>query len=221
MSQALTNLGLINASRSDTDGGANAHLAALVGVIITHTSHYLSSLVLYQLGLQIWQDATWALVAALLHILSPAGIFLSAPYQESPCALFSFVGWLLLVKSCRRGHGPQISRDVLTLLAGVSFGIATLFRTNGLLNGAPFAFEFLVTLYHLVEDLEPGSSVAHIRRLIVLGFSGLFVAAGSVVPQFLAYRIYCSGAGGAGLDVRPWCLSLVPSIYNFVQKEYW
>lgn len=123
------------------------------------------------------------------------------------------------MKSCRTGS--QISSDVLTLLAGVSFGIATLFRTNGLLNGAPFAFEFLATLYHLVEDLEPGSFVAHIRRLIVLGLSGLFVAAGSVVPQFLAYRIYCTGDSGAGLDVRPWCLSLVPSIYNFVQKEYW
>lgn len=127
------------------------------------------------------------------------------------------------MKSCRGGGGAQqiFSRDVLTLLAGVSFGIATLFRTNGLLNGAPFAFEFLVTLYHLVEDLEPGSSVASLRRLIVLGLSGLFVAAGSVVPQFLAYRIYCTREGGAGLDVRPWCSSLVPSIYNFVQREYW
>lgn len=208
---------------------AEAHLAALVGVLITHSCHYLSSLVLYQLGLHIWQDATWALVAALLHVLSPAGIFLSAPYQESPCALFSFVGWHLLVKSCqggRSGGDPRDSstrrRDVLTLFAGVSFGIATLFRTNGLLNGAPFAFEVLVALYHLVEDLEPGSSLAHIRRLAVLGLSGLIVAAGSVVPQFLAYRIHCTGKDVApGLDVRPWCLSLVPSIYNFVQKEYW
>lgn len=109
----------------------------------------------------------------------------------------------------------------MTLLAGVSFGLGTVFRTNGLLNGAPFAFEFLATLYHLVEDLEPGSSAAHIRRLAVLGLSGLFVAAGSVVPQFIAYRIYCAGGDGAGLEVRPWCLSLVPSIYGFVQREYW
>lgn len=221
-SKALTSLGLTNAP-SIEDGA----VAALVGVIITHSCHYLSSLVLYQLGLHIWQDPTWALVAALLHVLSPAGIFLSAPYQESPCALFSFVGWLLLVKSCR-SSGPDSRRDVLTLLAAVNFGIATLFRTNGLLNGAPFAFEFLVTLYHLVEDLEPSNSLAHVRRLVVLGLSGLFVAAGSAVPQFLAYRMYCTGEGGgggaagSGLNVRrPWCLSLVPSVYNFVQKEYW
>ncbi|KAJ4393354.1 ER membrane glycoprotein subunit of the GPI transamidase complex-like protein [Gnomoniopsis smithogilvyi] len=217
--RALTILGLVDAS-SNCDGAATAHLAALIGVLITHSCHFLSSLVLYQLGLHIWADSTWALVSALLHVLSPAGLFLSAPYQESPFSLLSFIGWLLLVKSCLNGHGP-ISRDVLTILAGVSFGLATVFRTNGLLNGVPFAFECLRTLYHLVEDLEPSSSVAHIRRLAVLGLSGLFVAAGSLVPQFFAYRIYCTGRDVAGPQVRPWCLSFVPSIYNFVQKEYW
>ncbi|KAJ4414315.1 ER membrane glycoprotein subunit of the GPI transamidase complex-like protein [Gnomoniopsis sp. IMI 355080] len=218
--RALTILGLVDAPNSDGAGAATAHLAALVGVIITHGCHFLSSLVLYRLGLHVWADSTWALVSALLHVLSPAGLFLSAPYQESPFSLLSFFGWLLLVESCLDAR-RLISRDVLTLLAGVSFGLATVFRTNGLLNGAPFAFEFFRTLYHLVEDLEPSSSVTHIRRLAVLGFSGLFVAAGSLVPQFFAYRIYCTGRDGAGPEVRPWCLSFVPSIYNFVQKEYW
>lgn len=214
----MKSLGILGTA---SDDGA-AHLAALVGVIFTHVCHYLSSLVLYQLGLAVWQDSTWALVSALLHVLSPAGLFLSAPYAESPCSLLSFAGWLLLVRSCS-GSRP-ISRDVLTLLSGVSFGLATVFRTNGLLNGAPFAFEALLTLYHLVEDLEPGSSATHIRRLTVLGVSGLFVASGTLVPQFLAYRTYCVASvdsDGAGLPIRPWCLGIVPSIYNFVQKEYW
>lgn len=113
-----------------------------------------------------------------------------------------------------------MKRDALTLLAGVSFGLATAFRTNGLLNGAPFAFELLGTLYHLVEDLDQSKTPAYLRRIIVLGVSGLFVAAGSVGPQFWAYRVYCSGAA-AGLESRPWCSSLAPSIYNFVQRHYW
>lgn len=201
-----------------------AHLAALVGVLFTHVCHYLSSLVLYRLGLAVWADSTWALVSALLHVLSPAGLFLSAPYAESPCSLLSFTGWLLLVTSCSRSR--PISRDVLTLLAGVSFGLATFFRTNALLNGAPFAFEALLALYGLVEDLEPGSTATHVRRLAVLGAAGLCVAAGTLGPQSLAYRTYCTasaaaGHDGAGPSVRPWCDSFLPSIYNFVQREYW
>lgn len=200
---------------------------SLVGVIVANVSHFLSALVLYQLSLHLWADSTWALVAALLHVLSPAGLFLSAPYAESPFSLLSFVGWLLLAKSCTRSSSSSsaasLARDALTLLAGVSFGLATVFRSNGLLNGAPFGFEFLLTLYRLIEDVDHGKTPAYIKRLAVLGFSGLFVAAGTLVPQFVAYQTYCTGSlhDSAGVEIRPWCHSLVPSIYNFVQRHYW
>lgn len=217
--KALAAIGLIDTPNGDSSSAITAHLAALVGILLAHGCHLASSLVLYQLGTHIWADAPWALVSALLHVLSPAGLFLSAPYAESPHALLCFVGWLLLVKSCGAGSRlpqPLARGDALTLLAGVSFGLATWFRTNGLLNGAPFALEVLVTLYRLVEDLGPGSFAAYVRKLAVLGLSGLFVAAGSLVPQFFAYRIYCAGPAA-----RPWCSSFVPSIYGFVQREYW
>ncbi|KAF3761275.1 family 76 glycosyltransferase [Cryphonectria parasitica EP155] len=233
LNQALTSLGLLGSSPLT----GTAHLLPLIGVVFTNTCHLLSVLVLYHLGLLVWADSAWALVAALLHVLSPAGLFLLAPYNESPFALLSFVGWFLLVRSCtvsapEAGAGSKafpssssssLAGDVLTLLAAVSFGLATVFRTNGLLNGAPFAVEFLRTLYDLVEDLSPGTTPRHIRKLAVLGLSGVLVAAGSVMPQFVAYRIYCTGSAGAGAgaEARPWCLSLVPSIYNFVQRHYW
>lgn len=190
----------------------------LIGVIFSNTCHLLSVLVLYRLGLQVWNDSGWALVAALLHVLSPAGLFLSAPYAESAFSLFSFSGWLLLVRSC--AASSPTSRDALTLLAGATFGIATYFRTNGLLNGAPFAFDFLLTLYKLVEDLDQSRTPGYIRRLFALGISGLSVAAGSVVPQVLAYQVYCAGGPGS-FGVRPWCNGFVPSIYNYVQRQYW
>ncbi|KAK7703677.1 ER membrane glycoprotein subunit of the GPI transamidase complex-like protein [Diaporthe eres] len=161
------------------------HIEALVAVIFSNTCHLLSVLVLYQLGLHIWRDSRWALTAALLHVLSPAGLFLSAPYAESACSLLSFTGWLLLVKSCLR-TGTSVSslpRDALTLLAGLIFGLATYFRTNGLLNGAPLAFEFLSTFYQLTEDLDHTKTPDYLRRLVVLGIAGLSVAAGSVVPH--------------------------------------
>lgn len=202
----------------------------LVGVVFTNACHLASSLVLYQLGLYLWADSTWALVAALLHVLSPAGLFLSAPYAESPFSLLTFVGWLLLAKSCTRAGGPSASAvpsHLLTLLSGITFGLATVFRNNGLLNGAPFAFEFLLTLYRLVEDPDVGRTPAHLTRLVVLGLSGLSVAAGFIIPQLWAYRVYCSAPTAyaspdlAPIEPRPWCLSLVPSIYNFVQTHYW
>ncbi|ROV87423.1 hypothetical protein VMCG_10718 [Cytospora schulzeri] len=197
----------------------------LIGVIFSTTCHLLSALVLYRLGSHIWKDTRWALVAALLHVLSPAGLFLSAPYAESACSLLSFSGWLLLVKSCSSSSSSSSSsspvsktkRDALTVAAGVTFGLATYFRTNGLLNGAPFAFDFLLTLYNLVEDLDARRTAGYLRRLVVLGVSGVAVAAGSVVPQVLAYQLYCTGSA----EVRPWCAGLVPSIYNHVQRQYW
>lgn len=191
------------------------HLEPLAGIIIAHTCHLLSVLVLYELGLRIWQDRKWAFVAALLHVLSPAGLFLSAPYAESPFSLLTFTGYLFLVRSCDGSSSP-IRRDALTLLAGVAFGIATAFRTNGLLNGVPIAVDFLVAFYDLVEGDGPVS--VGIRRLLALGTSGLCVALGSAMAQFLAYQTYCSGSSD---EIRPWCTRLVPSIYNYVQKEYW
>lgn len=200
----------------------STHLEALVAVIFSNACHLLSVLVLYQLGLHVWRDSRWALGAALLHVLSPAGLFLSAPYAESACSLLSFTGWLLLVKSCVR-TGTSVSslpRDALTLLAGLFFGLATYFRTNGLLNGAPLAFDFLLTFYRLTEDLDYTKTPDYLRRLVVLGIAGLSVATGSVVPQYIAYQTYCSTAS-APSEPRPWCTHLVPSIFNYVQKQYW
>lgn len=200
----------------------STHLEALVAVVFSNACHLLSVLVLYQLGLHIWRDSRWALAAALLHVLSPAGLFLSAPYAESACSLLSFTGWLLLVKSCVR-TGTSVSslpRDALTLLAGLFFGLATYFRTNGLLNGAPLAFDFLLTFYRLTEDLDYTKTPDYLRRLVVLGIAGLSVAAGSVVPQYIAYQTYCSTASALS-EPRPWCTHLVPSIFNYVQRQYW
>jgi GPI mannosyltransferase 2 len=179
-------------------------------------------LVLYRLGLRIWSDSRWALAAALLHVLSPAGLFLSAPYAESACSLLSFTGWLLLVESCIK-TGASVSslpRDALTLLAGLSFGLATYFRTNALLNGAPLAFDFLSTFYHLTEDLDHSKTPDYLRRLLILGTAGLLVAGGSIVPQYLAYQTYCSTASVPS-EARPWCTHFIPSIYNHVQRQYW
>ena len=180
---------------------------------MANTSHLLSVFVLYRLARLAFEDVGPALVAASLHIFSPAGLFLSAPCAESTFALLNFTGHLLFAESLRTRRKPA-RRDALTLLAGISFGLATAFRSNGILSGVLFAWHTVPQLARL-----PRHPSAAFRRLLVLGIGGACVATGSIVPQFVAYRRFCVGASEAGL--RPWCQGYLPSIYTFVQQHYW
>ena len=202
LSLALTFLGIQN----------RGHPESAAGVLVANVSHLLSALVLNSLGRVITRDDTVALVAALLHIFSPAGLFLSAPYAEAPFALLSFSGYLLYAQSCATTRSP-LARDAQIILAGVLFGVATAFRSNGISHGVPFAWEFVQHLLAL-----PRRPLPAIRRLIPLGIGGICVAAGSVVPQFIAYRRFCEPS--ASLQ-RPWCQGRLGSIYAFVQVHYW
>ncbi|KAB5566674.1 GPI mannosyltransferase 2 [Coniochaeta sp. 2T2.1] len=217
----LTSLGVPN----------NGHLESAAGVLVSTTSHLLSSLVLNTLGQVVLADAKLALLGALLHVFSPAGLFLSAPYSEAPFALLSFLGYLLYAKSCNsltpttHGRAALLTRDAQLLLAGCVFGLATAFRSNGISHGVPFAWEFVQQLSALLRRRRPSFSA--IRRLTVLGVAGLCVAAGSTVPQYVAYRRFCvdgdptTSALVAGVGRRPWCDGRLRSIYAFVQVYYW
>jgi phosphatidylinositol glycan class V len=191
-------------------------LEGLIAVVIAHTAHLLSVPVLFRLTSAVFAEpSAWlAFTAASLHIISPAGLFLSAPYAESSCALLSFVGCLLFTKSLG-GNGPvTASHDVLVLLSGVFFGIATTFRSNGILNGLLLLEEALRILW----SFKHGVRVSSFRRLIATGLGGLSVAVGFLLPQYIAYTEYC---GDSGINTRTWCKRTLPSIYTFVQDHYW
>lgn len=94
-------------------------------------------------------------------------------------------------------------------------GLATVFRSNGLLNGVPFAVFALLEAGKFVKSPKP----AILRRLIALGFGGLFVASGYIGPQVMAYQTFCSNSSAA--DPRVWCTQRLPGIYTFVQERYW
>jgi phosphatidylinositol glycan class V len=211
LSAVLRYLGVVGPSAAD---GQGAVAEALASIAVANVAHLLSALVLYRLGRVVWRDHTLSLVAALLHVISPAGLFLSAPYAESSFALLSFSGYLVFALGCRADQRPAC-RDLYTILAGVLFGLATLFRSNGLLNGTLFAWEVLRQL----PRLRQGPTVDSLRRLLALGVGGVCVAAGSIGPQAAAYWRFCSGVSGA--ELRPWCRGYLPSIYTFVQQHYW
>ncbi|PBP25318.1 glycosyltransferase family 76 protein [Diplocarpon rosae] len=106
------------------------------------------------------------------------------------------------------------SHDLLVLFSGICFGIATSFRSNGILNGTLLLEEAFKALY----DLRNGLKLPRVRRLVATGLGGMSVGAGFGLPQYIAYGEYC---GGQDTVARPWCERTIPSIYAFVQDHYW
>jgi GPI mannosyltransferase 2 len=191
-------------------------IEALIAVVIAHTAHLLSVLVLFSLTSALFSEpSAWlAFTAASLHVISPAGLFLSAPYAESSCALLSFAGCLLFTRSLSGNRPVTWGGDLLVLLSGICFGIATTFRSNGILNG----LLLLEEAFRTVWSLQSGLQMSTFRRLIATGLGGLSVAVGFLLPQYIAYTEYC---GQSDIPMRTWCKRTLPSIYTFVQDHYW
>ncbi|RYP62476.1 hypothetical protein DL771_009720 [Monosporascus sp. 5C6A] len=206
----ITNV-LIGVGFEDTDG-----LEPLVGVFVSHVSHLLSVLALYQLGLVIWGQGSrrLAFAAALLHVLSPAGLFLSAPYAESAFAFLSFLGYLFFAKGIVSDKKRTVAHDVSVVAAGMWFGFAATFRSNGIFGGLPFAVELLGEL------TSSPPTLTSVRKRLALVVGGSAVAVGFAVPQIVAYLAFCSGSPETE-EVRPWCSKTLPNIYSFVQERYW
>ncbi|KAL8752303.1 MAG: hypothetical protein Q9199_005839 [Rusavskia elegans] len=199
---------------------------AVAGTLVSNIAHLLSVLVLYQTSKLIspkpssHETQSFAFIAASLHIISPAGLFLSAPYAESSFSFLNFVGFYLYTSSLRAHHDGRLGpRDVLVIVSGLAFGLATTFRSNGLLSGLLFCFDIVKSIFTIREDVQSKQTLLGLRRIIILVIAGLLMAVGSAFPQYLAYQEYC-------VDAKPehqasWCTHRVPSIYAWVQSHYW
>ena len=193
--------------------GFNKHAALepLAGIFISNACPLLSVLVLYRLGIVLWGNKTLSFTAALLHILSPAGLFLSAPYNESVFAFLSFLAHLFFAKGVLTDK-RKIGHDVSLVAAGMWFGFATTFRSNGILGGLLFAVE-------LLRELSSVPNLTSLRKRLALIIGGSAVALGFAMPQLVAYHTFCSNPHVT--EPRPWCSDTFPSIYSFVQASYW
>ncbi|RKF59061.1 GPI mannosyltransferase 2 [Erysiphe neolycopersici] len=190
-------------------------LESVVGVLVAHSTHFLSVILLFTLTLKIFTGENldkFAFFTACLHIISPAGVFLSAPYAESPCAFLSFAGILVFTLSI--DAKKSWTKGFLILISGALFGIATTFRSNAILNGFLIFEEAIRALW----DLKNNFRISTICHLFLTGLAGLFVGSGSIIPQYIAYSEYCAESLAVK---RPWCSKIFPSIYQFVQSHYW
>ena len=199
-----------------TAGISHALMESIIGITVAHAAHGMSAFVLYSLARAVFpgrKGRSLAFIAACLHILSPAGLFLSAPYGESTHALLSFMGSLLFVLSFSHSGASSTLHDALLPLSGILYGLATAARSNGLLNGMVLFEEAVRLLYSMTN----GITFAKTRRLIAVGMAGICTGLGFVIPQYIAYEQFCMDNS----DPRVWCLKTVPSIYSFVQDHYW
>lgn len=192
---------------------------ALAGILIAHTCHLLTVLVLFALTLQVLPAqhpgrAKAAFVAAILHIFSPAGLFLSAPYAESLFSCLNFLGMLLYSHSFSQRSDKQPHASDLAALLGSGFcwGLASTIRGNGVLSG-------IILLYRSVMLIKSLPRIAALQELTITVLAGVLVALGAGFPQWIAYQDYC--LNGTLDQLRPWCSQLPPSIYTYVQEHYW
>lgn len=199
----------------------------LVGVALSHFMHWCSVVLLWGLARRCFDSAgvkdegkraTAAFVAAALHIVSPGGVFLSAPYAESFFSGLSMLGYYLYVSAREDSVGFTSGAGLKLMLSGVVFGCATIVRSNGVLNGIPFLLD---AVSHSWMVLNPRTAkaawVTTITNLVCTVVAGSSIAVGIFAPQFMAYRDYCMGRE----VVRPWCNSIPPSIFTWVQSHYW
>jgi phosphatidylinositol glycan class V len=165
------------------------------------------------------QNGRVPFVASMLHIVSPAGMFLSSPYTESLFAALNFTGMFLYAQA-RLTDGPDgkqtVREDALILGAGAFFTLATWVRSNGLLSGLLFLFD---AVSYVLQLPKGGLYLDVIRRLVITCSAGTLLGLGSMIPQYVAYQQYCMSEAGA--NARPWCSRTLPSIYTWVQSQYW
>ncbi|KAA8910240.1 GPI mannosyltransferase 2 [Sphaerosporella brunnea] len=185
-------------------------------ILLSNACHFASVVVLYKLTLlssnsRRAKKTAW--LASAFHILSPAGLFLSAPYSESLFSFLSFTGsYLYQWSSVATRSGQHLSGNAVTLCSAIVFSVACTVRSNGLLNGLIFLLDFTSEVNNLTKEL----TLRRLIRVFILGVGGLVLGAGVVLPQYIAWKEYCTEG-----SLRPWCTKLVPSIYSYVQDFYW
>lgn len=180
-------------------------------MLLSLVSHLVSVVTLHQLCLDLFGTSDTALrrafIAAALHVVAPAGLFLCAPYGESPFSALSFLGALSYLRAIR---SPSRLGRLGLVIAGLTWGVACTVRSNGVLVGIVFTVDLATTLQHGLGSLD----VLVTRLCLVIG--GSLVGAGFALPQVIAYVEYCGVT-----QSRPWCSDMPPSVYSFVQTRYW
>ncbi|RLV86939.1 GPI mannosyltransferase [Meyerozyma sp. JA9] len=177
------------------------HLAACISM------HFLVETTFGKISMFRSRAKSIALASSLAYVISPAGIFLTAPYSESFCNVLVVTG--LWFREAALGKTPVLSSFkntgsvILYLLSGsliaISFGV----RANSVLFG----------LFYLY-DLQKAWQNSLVTDFILTLAAGGQLAVAIAVSIWYPYSVFCPGRG-------EWCHSWFPSLFSYAQSKYW
>lgn len=203
-------------------GEGNYYKKLMLGMLCSNICHLGTCIILYYLTFEMFKTSSlftktlreFSLISSIIYIISPAGIFLTASYSESPCALFSMASIYLREISINRENFNHLNSKnslkthwiykVTYLLSGTMVSIAYGIRGNCLLLGAMFLFD----LY------EFGIRNRDITDSILSLASGGQIFVSIIALNWYTYAIFCPARG-------EWCQSWIPSLFSYAQSHYW
>ena len=172
---------------------------------------------MYALSTQLLRDEALAEAAATLYAMNPANVFYGSAYAEAGFAYAQFAAGSLL-------------QENKVLHSGVVFGVATMFRSNGVLCVVLLLGHAGREMFRLLRDANDETrhrrAARHLKRAMIA--IALTVAPHYAFAHFGDMR-YCNGAVFDGAE-RPYCrpkswrnlYGYVPSgMYSFIQRHYW
>lgn len=193
----------------------NFYTKLALSVLWTNLFHLLSCVSMYYLALATFAKISMfrqrkraiALAASLAYVVSPAGIFLTAPYSESLCNLLVVTGlWLrelALAKNTVGASFGNVRLVVLYTFSGTLVAIAFGVRANSVLFGLFYLF-----------DLQNAWRNHHIQDCVWTIVAGGQIFAAIVVAVWYPYSVFCPERG-------QWCTWWVPSLFSYAQSTYW
>ncbi|KAL9939792.1 hypothetical protein V8E36_001609 [Tilletia maclaganii] len=197
----------------DADQGWSASQAVLLTSLSAALASTLSPWLLYQVTRRHTASNEFAFLSALFSVFSPAPATLITPSPEAFFSFFTLLGLLALSpRSTSASTAEKASSADFRLrvtLAAFTFALATAFRANGVLLSGFVAWHLWWANQSKATPLLLRAVMTVFVAIPALPFLGF---------QAWAYDLFCSADSG---QARAWCASHIPSIYSFVQREYW
>lgn len=197
-------------------------LSLLVAILMNIVCFSQAASSLYRLSKLIIVDEKRSRIAAILFCFNPASIFFTAPYSESMFAWMSFTAMELCVQN-------------LSVFAALPLSMAVMTRSNGLIN-LGFVFFYAILGFMKDKSLRRLRKIAQ-KTIVIL----ICVLLTYILLQVYHYQLFCyqrdfkvpkfiqdfgqtNGyvlVGNKSDNTSPWCDSVIPIAYSYVQKHYW
>ncbi|ORX69897.1 mannosyltransferase, partial [Linderina pennispora] len=179
----------------------------IAGLVVCNLAFVLAAVALYKLGCRTLKNESLAYIAALLFVLAPSNMFMSAIYTES---LFAWLVFTAILRTTEQKHAE----------ASLWLCLSSLCRSNGALYSGFIVWDMVV-----MSEAWSSKTLALPRRAAVIALQMvkalalvLISSLGFMAFQIYGYREFCMNGS---VTPRRYCSSTLPLLYSFVQDEYW